>query len=252
MSLEDTKNIYDETGEQFSPVIGIDAIRTADGTSLLDLIHPVGEYYETSNTSFDPNVSWGGTWEKDNSGCVLVSQDNGTFSSLGSKVGNLQATISAHTHTVPAHNHGGSTGGTALTTAMLPGHTHSFSATTSSNSHTHSVSITTSSDSHTHNVGMDFDGAGGSSRWTFHQNGTSGAGDTVKTSSDSHTHTVKGNTGSTSHTHTVSGTSGSTGSGSMHSHTISQQEQANTGSSGSATIDIIQPSIVCIRWHRTA
>lgn len=28
-----------------------------------DLIRPVGSYYETSDTSFDPNVTWGGTWE---------------------------------------------------------------------------------------------------------------------------------------------------------------------------------------------
>lgn len=28
----------------------------------VDFFHPVGSYYETSDTSFDPNVSWGGTW----------------------------------------------------------------------------------------------------------------------------------------------------------------------------------------------
>ena len=28
----------------------------------VDMFFPVGSYYETSDASFDPNVSWGGTW----------------------------------------------------------------------------------------------------------------------------------------------------------------------------------------------
>ena len=28
----------------------------------IDFYYPVGSYYETSNSSFDPNVTWGGTW----------------------------------------------------------------------------------------------------------------------------------------------------------------------------------------------
>jgi hypothetical protein len=47
-----------------------------DKTGLLDLFYPVGSYYETSNTSFDPNVSWGGTWEEDTAGRVTVAYDN--------------------------------------------------------------------------------------------------------------------------------------------------------------------------------
>ena len=31
--------------------------------SLVDLIYPVGAYIETSDSSFDPNTTWGGTWE---------------------------------------------------------------------------------------------------------------------------------------------------------------------------------------------
>lgn len=31
---------------------------------LLDIFYPPGSYYETSDPDFDPNVSWGGTWEK--------------------------------------------------------------------------------------------------------------------------------------------------------------------------------------------
>ena len=29
----------------------------------VDMIYPVGSYYETSDTTFDPNTAWGGTWE---------------------------------------------------------------------------------------------------------------------------------------------------------------------------------------------
>ena len=31
-----------------------------DKSDLLDFFYPVGSYYETSNTSFDPNEEWGG------------------------------------------------------------------------------------------------------------------------------------------------------------------------------------------------
>lgn len=301
MSLEDTKNIYDETGEQFSPVIGIDAIKTADGTSLLDLIHPVGEYYETSNTSFDPNVSWGGTWVKDTAGKVMIAQtEGGEFPTLGAEVGSSSVTIQAHTHTIPAHNHGGNTGSTTLTTAMIPGHTHSFSATTeksnvntsSAGSHTHNVSITSRSTSPSastgirslatySNSGSQYDIMGNMGNKTPNSNISyqdltwSGYHAVVSAHPDvnvnnphvykitismPHTHSVAGNTSSAEghthtlndHTHSVSGTTGSAGSGNGHNHTITSQAQTNTGSAGETTISTIQPSVVCIRWHRIA
>lgn len=43
---------------------------------LLDKIYPIGSYYETSNTSFDPNVTWGGTWVNDSKGRVTVALDD--------------------------------------------------------------------------------------------------------------------------------------------------------------------------------
>lgn len=56
-------------------------------TGMLDIFYPVGSYYETSDTSFDPNISWGGTWAEDSSGRVLVAKDNSTFSTVGSTGG---------------------------------------------------------------------------------------------------------------------------------------------------------------------
>lgn len=52
-------------------------------SEVIDLVYPVGSYYETSDASFDPNVAWGGTWVEDTEGQMLVAQDNGTFATLG-------------------------------------------------------------------------------------------------------------------------------------------------------------------------
>ena len=66
------KYLKDETGKVISPVTSVDTI-FKNNTKLLDLIYPVGSYYETSNSSFDPNESWGGVWSLDTDGTVLVS-----------------------------------------------------------------------------------------------------------------------------------------------------------------------------------
>ena len=42
--------------------------------SLIDFFYPIGSYYETSNTSFDPNVSWGGTWVEDSAGRFTIAK----------------------------------------------------------------------------------------------------------------------------------------------------------------------------------
>lgn len=33
--------------------------------AMLNAIWPVGSYYDTSDSAFDPNVSWGGTWQRE-------------------------------------------------------------------------------------------------------------------------------------------------------------------------------------------
>ena len=54
-------------------------------------VYPVGSYYETSDTSFNPNTSWGGTWVLENDGTVLVSKSTTSGSlfntSIGTKIG---------------------------------------------------------------------------------------------------------------------------------------------------------------------
>lgn len=48
--------------------------------SLLDIFYPVGTYYETSDSNFNPNEEWGGTWVEDTKGLTTVSayRDNET------------------------------------------------------------------------------------------------------------------------------------------------------------------------------
>lgn len=75
-----------------------------------NLIYPIGTYYETSDLNFNPNVMWGGTWELDEDGTVLVSKSSAT----GSKFNvNLGTVVGEETHT--------------LTVAEMPSHKHSIS-----------------------------------------------------------------------------------------------------------------------------
>lgn len=62
---------------------------------MLNLIYPVGSYYETSDTNFNPNTSWGGTWVEDTDGRVLVALDTGTFDTVGGTGG---AETESHRH----------------------------------------------------------------------------------------------------------------------------------------------------------
>ena len=45
-----------------------------DYSELIDFFYPIGSYYETSNSDFDPNKEWGGTWERITDGSVLISE----------------------------------------------------------------------------------------------------------------------------------------------------------------------------------
>ena len=70
---------------------------------VLDLFYPVGTYYETSNTSFNPNTAWGGTWVEDSAGRVTVAKDTGTFSTVGDTGGEETHTLIVDE--MPSHSH---------------------------------------------------------------------------------------------------------------------------------------------------
>ncbi len=72
---------------------------------ILDLVHPVGSYYETSNASFNPNTEWGGTWVREDDGTALVSyKSSGKFNEdIGTIVGEETHTLTINE--MPSHTH---------------------------------------------------------------------------------------------------------------------------------------------------
>lgn len=77
------------------------------GGSVLDY-YPVGSYYETSDSNFNPNTSWGGTWVLETEGRVHIGA--GSNYTIGSTGG-----ATTHKHT---------TGNFTLLAKHLPAHTH--------------------------------------------------------------------------------------------------------------------------------
>lgn len=116
----------------------------------------------------------------------------------------------------------GMTGGEkthTMTSGEMVSHTHAVGTLVNAaeSAHTHSFSATSSGQSadHSHLVGRDSDGGPGTTRFTVHNTGVSGAAATSPTggASNDHTHTVSGTSGAgSSHNHTISGSTASTGS----------------------------------------
>ena len=83
------------------------ALNTLIVPKLLNIFYPIGSYYETSDISFDPNISMGGTWELETDGTVLVSKSSTTGSKFNASIGNV---VGEETHTLTVqelaeHNH---------------------------------------------------------------------------------------------------------------------------------------------------
>lgn len=156
-------------------------------------MYPVGSIY-LSVSSTNPSTYFGGTWVAWGSGRVPVgiNTSDSNFNAV-EKTGGASAVT--------------------LTASQMPSHTHTF---------TGSSTTTNSAGGHTHNIGRDTDGGSGSSRYTVHKAGASGAQGTSPTSSAG-----------------------------AHTHTLTPKgKNANTGGGGSHTN--LQPYIVCYMWKRTA
>lgn len=74
---------------------------------LVNLIYPIGTYYETSNSEFDPNEKWGGTWELETDGTTLVSKSSIAGSKFNDDIGTV---VGEEEHTLminemPSHSH---------------------------------------------------------------------------------------------------------------------------------------------------
>lgn len=99
-------------------LLGSGNISISSGASVLDF-YPVGSYYETSDTSFNPNTTWGGTWELETEGQVHIGAGS-TYTVSGATSNTTDGGEATHT----------------LTTSEMPSHTHT------QNSHSHHVSAT--------------------------------------------------------------------------------------------------------------
>ena len=91
-------NSSDMTTAQVDTLVGN---ITAAGGSLIDFFYPVGSYYETSDTTFNPNIRWGGTWVLETEGQVHVSA--GTNYEVGDTGGEETHTILSTE--IPDHDH---------------------------------------------------------------------------------------------------------------------------------------------------
>ena len=90
-------NSSDMTTAQVDTLVGN---ITAAGGSLIDFFYPVGSYYETSDTTFNPNIRWGGTWVLETEGQVHISGSaNGTYQVEGALTNTTDGGEETHTLT---------------------------------------------------------------------------------------------------------------------------------------------------------
>lgn len=94
--------------------------------AMFDATYPVGSYYETSDTSFNPNNEFVGEWELEAEGLVHVSSGINYNVSANDKDGgnstinytpsgsNAPVTLTANQSGVQAHTHGAGTSGQKL------------------------------------------------------------------------------------------------------------------------------------------
>lgn len=94
------------------------------------IYYPVGSYYETSDTTFDPNTAWGGTWYLETEGQVHVSSGR-QYAVAGADI-----THYIGPETVVGTSDGGSKD------AILASHTHTLTRTTNVGVAAHGVTVT--------------------------------------------------------------------------------------------------------------
>lgn len=87
---------------------------------LLDLFYPVGTYYDTDNANFDPNISWGGVWVKNENEAsfLMAASENELGYSLGKTGGKESVTLTEKE--LPGHRHSPGKSGDYYFTLNLP------------------------------------------------------------------------------------------------------------------------------------
>ena len=186
--------------------------------SIIDKIYPVGCFFDTTDDSFNPNTTWGGTWEKITNSTVLMSEgsfydEDGYLVNVGQVSGTLMHKLT--TDEMPTHYHTYSKSNTA--TAAATGNT---------GSHTLTINEIPS---HSHAIRNGTNGSDGGGDWTVSNTGAS----------NWYTANTGGGQG---HTHSLNN----------HTHTISLSTVNTGGAGGQSSMSLVQPSMVVCRWHRTA
>lgn len=98
------KYLKDENNTIISPITSINSVVGSSGKLLLNIIYPIGSYYETSDITFNPNTEWIGTWVQDTKGQVMVSKsDGGYFKTINDNIGSDEFTLT--TDNLPNHSH---------------------------------------------------------------------------------------------------------------------------------------------------
>lgn len=241
-----TGNVVNNKSTSTSNAYSCDYINNDLKALILDMAHPIGSYYWSSDST-NPHDLFGGTWVQIKDKFIIAVGDSHT---VGQSYGSNTKDIS-HTHGI-AHTHG------------VPGvaHTHTSAAHTHTvNGHTHSTGNHTLTvaemPSHTHWTreiapGL-YAGWGNKSQdgWITQSLNASNGGtwETAATGGGgAHNH---GNTGSTSLT-TNSTTPGATGSTTPKATTTNSQSTSTSGSGGSTTLDITPACEAAYCWKRTA
>lgn len=116
--------IQKDSATVFTPVKKEDSRK-----ELVDFFYPIGSYYETTDTDFDPNTTWGGTWELEAEGLVHISAGENYAVSVNDKDGGA----SQITYTPAGTNSGGAVQSHTLTVAEMPSHTHASRITVTYN-----------------------------------------------------------------------------------------------------------------------
>lgn len=195
-----------------------------------DFAHPVGSYYETSDSSWTPQAAgWYGTWVADNDGSALVSyKSSGAFNkTTGTIVGGESTSYTPagkNTGTAVTMNavelthSGGAVGNHTLTTSEIPSHNHCI------------------------RIAVTYNGNAGNYRGAFATNSDWWGGNT-NYDTNNRTNDVGGGQ---AHNHPFTQPS-------KHSFTPTTKSITQPTFTGTqANVSTIQTSKVVYRWHRTA
>ena len=245
-------NIYATTGLDFLPV---GMVMPWFSNTLPSNKWLVGE--GQSLAAYPQAASIWGANLPDTRGRVLVGKTaSGTFATTGAAVGAETTTgVVAHTHTIN-HDHGAVTSG-----SQSANHTHTGTTGNNSVGHTHSIpalsGTAASAGAHTHGIrykyilGVNIADSSGFIflRRTDASDSYTGTDDDAANSAGAHTHSVSttaSTSGGISANHTHSMTTGDNSVG--HTHSVDLPLFSGTsGSTGSTSISLVQPSLV-VRW----